>query len=418
MNAMLSLAWRNLWRHRRRTWLTVGAMIFSNILLVFMITLQVGNYGMMIENSLKAYAGHIQISAKGYSNEPKLRLSLANIQATADRVRAELPDLALSVRAETFVMASSEERSFGLQVAGVDVASEASISSIPGLVSEGQYLRVGDHPEIVIGSVLARNLKVEVGDELTLLGSAYDGSFAAAVVTVRGIFASGIAELDRSLAQISFASFQSLFAMQDRGHVIIVNSDDVYQAERYQQQILQLFSQQQESHSTANASEVEVLNWRQTNPSLVQAIQSDLISSMFMYLVLIVLVSFSVLNTQLMSVLERTREFGIMTAIGLRPGQLGKLVVLETAAMASLGLVIGALLGLCLAVYLNQVGFSIPGMEEMAARYNLQEKMYPSLSLFSILIGPGAVFVGCLLAAVYPVIRLQGLQPVAAMRAA
>ena len=86
--------------------------------------------------------------------------------------------------------------------------------------------------------------------------------------------------------------------------------------------------------------------------------------------------------------------------------------------MAGLGLVIGALLGFCLTIYLNQVGFAIPGMEEMAARYNLQERMYPSISVFSILIGPAVVFLGCLLAAVYPVFRLQGLQPVAAMRAA
>ncbi|MEM7360016.1 MAG: FtsX-like permease family protein [Pseudomonadota bacterium] len=411
---MLSLAWRNLWRHSRRTWLTVGAMIFSNILLVFMITLQIGNYGMMIENSLKAYAGHIQISATGYSDEPKLRLTVDNITELAELLRREIPELSVSMRGETFVMASSEERSFGLQVAGVDVAHEATVSSIPGLLAEGQYLRAGDHPEIVIGSVLARNLKVGVGDEITLLGSGYDGSFAAAVVNVRGIFNSGIAELDRNLAQISFASFQALFAMQEKGHVVIANSSDVYQAASYQQQIQQLLNQQSELGSGA----IEVLNWRETNPSLVQAIQSDLVSSIFMYMVLIVLVSFSVLNTQLMSVLERTREFGIMTAIGLRPGQLGKLVVLETTAMAGLGLVIGAFLGLCLTIYLNQVGFVIPGMEEMAARYNLQERLYPSISVFSILVGPSVVFLGCLLAAVYPVIRLQGLQPVAAMRAA
>ena len=136
-----------------------------------------------------------------------------------------------------------------------------------------------------------------------------------------------------------------------------------------------------------------------------------------MYVVLIVLVYFSVLNTQLMSVLERTHEFGIMTAIGLRPGALAKLVMLETGAMASLGLIIGTLFGLALALYLNQVGFSIPGMKEMAAQYNLSERMYPAVNFVSILIGPLAVFIGCLLAAIYPVIRLLSLQPIAAMRA-
>lgn len=412
MNTMLSLGWRNLWRHKRRTWLTVGAMIFSNVLLVFMITLQIGNYDMMIENSLKAYSGQLQVSIKGYHDEPKMRLAMDDVKASADRIRKAMPELKVTARAEAFVMASSEQRSFGLQIAGVDAEHEATVSSIPGLISEGRYLRGGSHQDIVIGKVLARNLKVSVGDEVILLGSGYDGSFAAAVVTVSGIFESGISDLDRSLAQMSLSNFQELFAMDGKGHSIIANGPDVADAENYQQRIRELLSKSQSSED-----ELEVLNWKELNPGLQQAIQSDMASAWFMYGVLIVLVSFSVLNTQLMSVLERTREFGIMTAIGLRPGALAKLVLLETSVMAGLGFLIGTVFGLGLAVYLNQVGFSIPGMEDMAAQYNLPERMHPAINPLSILIGPAAVFVGCILAAIYPVIRLQTLQPVAAMRA-
>ena len=408
MNTMLSLAWRNLWRHKRRTWLTVGAMIFSNVLLVFLITLQIGNYDMMIENSLKAYSGQLQVSVKGYSDEPKMRLTITDIDGMANAMRQAIPELLISTRAETFVMASSEQRSFGLQIVGVDVAHEPSVSSIPGLISEGLYLRAGNHSEIIVGKVLARNLKVSIGDEVTLLGSGYDGSFAAAVVQVRGIFESGIADLDRSLAQMSIGSFQTLFAMADRGHVIVANGPEIANAETYQQQV--------QSQLQYSKDELETLNWKDLNPGIQQAIQSDMASAWFMYAVLVILVSFSVLNTQLMSVLERTREFGIMTAIGLRPSALMKLVLLETSAMASLGFIIGTALGLALALYLNQVGFSIPGMQDMAAQYNLSENMHPAINLVSILSGPIAVFVGCLLAAVYPVIRLQALQPVAAMR--
>lgn len=425
MNTMLSLAWRNLWRHKRRTWLTVGAMVFSNILLVFMIALQLGNYETMIDNSLKAYSGQLQVSIKGYHDEPKMRSVITNINTYAERIRNAMPELTVTTRAETFVLASSEERSFGLQIAGVDIEHERNISSIPGLVNDGDYLGSGDHQEIVIGKVLARNLKVDVGDEITLLGSAIDGSFAAAVVTVRGIFESGISDLDRSLAQMSLDSFQSLFLMPNSGHTITINGDDVADAEYYQQRIQTLLSVVKNSQGDKNESdqtesvndELETLNWQELNPGLQQAIQSDMASAWFLYGVLILLVSFSVLNTQLMSVLERTREFGIMMAIGLRPVSLSRLVLFETSAMASLGFIIGTTGGLALALYLNQVGFSIPGMEDMAAQYNLSEKMYPAISFISILTGPLAVFVGCLLAAVYPVIRLQSLQPVAAMRA-
>lgn len=409
MNTMIALAWRNLWRHQKRTWLTIGAMVFSNILLVFMISLQIGNYDMMIENSLKAYSGQLQVSANGYNQEPKIRLTLDDIAGTTNGLRNALPELTISARAETFVMASSEQRSFGLKIAGVEVAFEADVSSIPGLIREGEYLRSGYFPEIILGKVLARNLKVSVGDEITLLGSGYDGSFAAAVFEVRGIFESGIADLDRSLAQISLNSFQTLFSMDQRGHLIIVNGPEISNAESYQQLI--------QSELEQFPTELEILHWKELNPGLQQAIQSDMASAWFMYGVLIVLVSFSVLNTQLMSVLERTREFGIMTAIGLRPSALAKLVLLETSAMASIGLIIGSIIGFALALYLNQVGFSIPGMEDMAAQYNLPDKMYPAVSIVSIMTGPVAVFIGCLLAVIYPVIRLQSLQPVAAMRA-
>jgi ABC-type antimicrobial peptide transport system permease subunit len=130
-----------------------------------------------------------------------------------------------------------------------------------------------------------------------------------------------------------------------------------------------------------------------------------------------VLVAFSVLNTQLMSVMERTREFGVISALGVRPRRLASLVMLETAMMALLGLGLGLLLGWLVALYFNTHGFSYPGMEEIAKRYNLPGEMYPSVTFGSILLGPAVVFVFCLLAAVYPAVRLLRLQPVDAMRA-
>jgi putative ABC transport system permease protein len=128
-------------------------------------------------------------------------------------------------------------------------------------------------------------------------------------------------------------------------------------------------------------------------------------------------VAFSVLNTQLMSVLERTREFGVITALGVKPRKLASLVMLETGLMALIGLVIGVFLGWLLASYFNLVGFSYPGMAEVAARFNLPDRMYPSVTVISMLLGPVVVFLFCLLASIYPALRLFRLQPVEAMRA-
>ncbi len=135
-----------------------------------------------------------------------------------------------------------------------------------------------------------------------------------------------------------------------------------------------------------------------------------------MYGVLIVLVALSVLNTQLMSVLERTREFGVIMALGIKPRGLASLVVLETTLMALLGLVVGVLLGVLVVIYVNSVGLYFPGMEEMAARYNLPDRMYPSMSAAALLLGPLVVFLFSLLASVYPATRLFRLNPIQAMR--
>ena len=408
MSITLRMAWRNLWRHKRRTWLTIGAMIFSNLLLVFLISLQFGSYRMMIDNTLKSYTGHMQVQHRTYNDDPKIRNSFDAVIPLASKIRKQLGTDRVAARGVAFAMTSSDLRSYGLQIVGVEPKFEAKVSTLPGLINKGRYFTDINAGEIIIGSVLARNLRVDIGDELTLLGSGRDGSFAAGVVIVTGIFESGVSDIDRSMAQVPLGYFQSLFSMDDKGHNIVINAKDLPLVSALQQNV---------SNIIADRKELVVLDWDVLQPGLKQAIQADMASAWFMYAVLIILVAFSVLNTQLMSVLERTREFGTMMALGVKPVRLGSLVITETFIMSSLGLVIGAALGTTLAYYLSIVGFSYPGMEEMAGKFNLPDRMYPSLSLLSILLGPGIVFFCSLLASIYPALRLFFLQPVSAMRA-
>ena len=409
MSILFRLAWRNLWRHKRRTWLTIGAMVFSNVLLVFMISLQFGTYQMMIDNTLNAFSGHIQVQHQSYNDEPKMRYSIPDISTLARQLSNTLNSNAISARASAFALASSEQRSYGVQIIGVQPQTEANVSTIPGLVKQGRYLNDPNAGEIVIGKVLARNLKVQVGDEMTLLGSGKDGSFAADIVTVVGIYDSGIIDLDRSMAEMPLDYFQELFTMQNSGHAIVVNVPDLFQVEQWRQQIQQQIKDQ---------PGLAALDWITLQPGLMQAIQADFSSAWFMYGILIILVAFSVLNTQLMSVLERTREFGITMALGFRPGKLSRLILLETTMMASLGLIIGCAIGFLVTLYFDRYGFSYPGMEEMAHKFNLPDKMYPNVSFLSILFGPSIIFVFSILAAIYPALRLHFLHLVQAMRAA
>jgi putative ABC transport system permease protein len=225
----LRLAWRNLWRHPRRTWLTTGAMIFSNVILVFLISMQVGMYQLMINNTLRATTGHLQIQAPGYLEEQRIRQTVPEVEELAATVRETLGLDAVAPRAAGFALASSEDRSYGIQIVGVVPEDERRVSSLPGLIEEGRYLSGADTAEIVVGRLLARNLNAGVGDELTFLGAGRDGSVAAAVTTIVGILASGNPDLDRSLAQVPLHLFQDTFSMGSAGHKVVILAPDLFQ---------------------------------------------------------------------------------------------------------------------------------------------------------------------------------------------
>jgi len=407
MYLVLRLAWRNLWRQPRRTWLTTGAMLFSNIVLVFMISLQFGMYGVMIDNTLQTLTGHLQVQSPGYKDDRKMRQVVEGIQPLAASLRSDLDSDRVAARANAFALVSSADRSYGIAIIGVEPEFEPRVSTIPGLTRTGRYLQAGGDAEIVIGAALARNLQVTTGDELTLLGSGRDGSFAAAVVSIVGIFDSGVTEIDRSFAEISLPLFEQTFSMQGAGHQVVITAPDIDAVAALKTRVESMLPRDQD---------LVVYDWEALQPGLRQAIRADMSSAFFMYGILVILVAFSVLNTQLMSVLERTREFGIVMALGLKPWRLGRLVLLETAMMGALGLLLGALLGGLVTSWFTVRGFTVPGMEEMGAKFNLPGRIYPPVSMLTLLLGPAVVFLFTMLAAIYPAQRLQRLRPVEAMR--
>jgi len=144
MGLVFRLAWRNLWRHPKRTWLTTGAMVFSNVLLVFMISLQFGMYDLMIDNTLQSFTGHMQIQAPGYKDDQKIRQAVANIEPLATSLRQSLNSSDVAARGAGFALVSSEDRSYGIAILGVEPEYEPNVSTIPSLVDEGRYLEESD----------------------------------------------------------------------------------------------------------------------------------------------------------------------------------------------------------------------------------------------------------------------------------
>jgi len=402
---ILRLAWRNIWRHPRRSGLTIAAIAFAAALLVFIITLQLGSYDMMIDNNLKVLTGHFQVQRVGYLDKPKMRSTIAQAQPLAEELRQINGILEMAVRANGFALAASDERTYGVQVIGVETAYEGKLSTIPGRIQSGQFLSSDNAQELIIGEALARNLKVKVGDELTLLGSGHDGSIAAAVLPIVGIFNSGLSEIDRGLIEMPLTTFQDIFSMGNAAHVLVGMVDNLDALEMVLAQV-----------RTKIPSTLVVLDWNSLVPGLRQIIQADMVNGWFMYGCLILIVTFSILNTFLMAVLERTREFGVMLALGTKPLFIGKLVMLESLFLSLLGLGIGLAIGTAITLYFYVYGFSYPGMEEMGAEFGLTGAVTPQLSLLAFTLGPTLILLFTMIASLYPALRIRILKPVDAMK--
>jgi putative ABC transport system permease protein len=407
------MAWRNIWRNPRRTLLTVSAIAFACVLLVFMLSFQFGSYDTMIDSSVKISTGHLQLQARDYRKEHDIRKVIPDPRPIL-RILDQTPQImAYTTRASAFAMVSSASRTYGVMVVGIQPRSEARVSTLGQIVTRGTYLSAQPDAQgfygALAGRLLARNLRLSVGDEVTLLGQGRDGSVAAAVLKIRGIYSSGMDELDRTAIQIPLAAFQEIFSMPGAVHEIVVVGHTLSEVPRLKVEL------QQRVDGLKGEPPLAVLDWDELLPGLRQAISMDLVSGAIFYLILIMVVAFSILNTFLMAILERTHEFGVMMAMGTRPGRLTRLVMAESAGMTLIGVAAGVLAGLLLTGYFQVHGIDISGSSELLRQYGIPSRIYPRLSLLSVTIGPAAVLTITLIAALYPALRIRRLRPVEAM---
>ena len=405
------MAWRNIWRNPRRTLLTVCAIIFASVLLVFMLSFQFGSYETMINTSVKISTGHLQVQAEAYQEKKSIRFVIPEPQTIA-KVVAQIPEVAAyTFRGQAFSLISSADRTYGVVVTGIDPQKEARVSRLKQLVREGHFLASNDRNQAVIGKLLARNLRAKIGDELTLLGQGRDGSIAATVVNVKGIFSSGIDEFDRAAMQIPLTTFQDTFSMDQAVHEIVIIGKSLSDVAEIKAKLQTALS------ALENRKKLTTLDWQELMPGLRQAIEMDLISGLIFYGLLIVVVAFSILNTFLMAILERTREFGVMMAIGTTPRRLTKVLLLESMTITLIGIIAGIGIGIVVTAYFQVHGIDFSGGSELLSQFGITGRMYPKLSFLSVTIGPFMVLFFTFFAALYPALKIRRLRPVEAMTA-
>lgn len=401
----VTVAWRNLWRNRRRTLLTAGAVGFSVLLVQLGMSFQAGSYEPMVEVSTRFASGHMQILQEDYNDDPRVERFVSD----ATNLRAELLAIpainAVSNRTETFGLVTKDERSYGALVVGVDPLVDPSTSHLSEQVSRGIYLE--DPNSAIIGSALARNLRVDVGDEIVILSSDVDGSVAFVAPTVSGVFETGNDTLDRSLVQVPRGLINDALLLGDGAHRVVIMVDQPMFPDRSLGTISPLVP------STAS-----LLDWRELMPEISQSIRLDKISNGIVYGTLTVIVVLSIANTFVMTMFERTREFGMLRAVGMRNSSIFGMFLTETFLMWLLGVAIGYVLSTCALFPLIKfgVGMDSMGMDQFAGLLFLPDRIYPAVDLKVILVAPISIGIGMVLSTMLASIRLYRLSLVDALR--
>ena len=399
------VAWRNLGRRRLRTAMSVAGIGFAILLVSMFTALQTCVYGAWIDTATGVMTGHWQAQHPAYQDDPRIADVVPNGAALAQRI-AKLPGVVgATARAEAFALISAGERSFGGLLHGVLPSREAALFSLPARLTAGEYLPRAD--SAYLGAALAANLGVGVGHEIVALGGAPEGGVAALALTVDGIFASGQAELDRSLLQVRLAPLQEAFGLGTGAHRIVVNT------ERGDGGVGATIA-------AALPSGVRLLDWKALMPQIEQSIRFDRITADVIYWLLMLLVALSVVNAFMMTVFERTPEFGMLLAIGMRPAAIVGMLLLEGVGVWVLGAICG--LALCVAVVLplQVVGFALPESEALSAmneQMMMPQRLHPALGGKALAQAPLVMLMGTLFAALVPALRVYRMRPVEALRA-
>jgi len=407
----VKMAWRNIWRNPRRTMLTICAIAFASLLLVFMLSFQFGSYETMINTSVKIHTGHLQIHAHEYLKKKSIRQVVSEPQEIAHLLQTIPKIEAYTFRGQAFSLISSKERTYGVAVTGIDPEREATVSRLKSSVREGEFLAESDKDQALVGKLLAKNLHITPGDEVTLLGQGRDGSIAATVVSVKGIYSSGIDEIDRASIHIPLKTFQEIYAMGNAIHEAVIIVESLSDVDAIKRSLnVKLQSQNPDNPLTA-------VDWEELMPGLRQSIEMDLVSGLIFYLLLIIVVAFSILNTFLMAIFERTKEFGVLMAIGTTPERLTKVLLIESMTMTSVGTSAGIIIGSLITIYFQSRGIDISGASDLLSQFGITGRIYPKLSWISAISGPLAVLIITFFAALYPALKIKKMRPVEAMRA-
>ncbi len=406
---ILNLAWKNLWRNRRRTFITLTAMGLSLFLLQTFHNLSFGVYAQMIDSGVRAGSGHIALYRGDYAKSRDEKLSFAEKGLTGQvaslpGVRQALPRVYLPG------LAQSSRESRGILLLGVDPAAELQVNPFWKKLAPEQNLRSQSGRDALVGARLLKELKIREGNKFVVTVQNRNGELTNELLRVRGVLHTGLKDVDGSMVMVGRERAAAMAGITGEIHELAIILERADDEARLLPIIQKLTTGRPDLHPTP---------WAAAMPNLSDAIRLDYASQKFIFVIILLIVTIGVINTLLMSVMERFREFGVILALGASPGRLRRMVLAEALILGVLSMILGTLLGCASTWYLVRRGIDLRKLVPDTLEFGgvVFDPVLRAAWDIPWMIQMGLYVVAlCLLASIYPAIKAARIAPAEAMR--
>jgi len=401
----LRLAWRNLWRNKKRTLIAAASVFFAVILALLMRSMQTGYYDYSIDASVRIYTGYIQVHGKDYWEKKSLDESMVVDQKHLTELKNTAGVNLIVPRFETYTLISHGNKTKVVQVTGINPELENQLTNLKKKIVNGKFLS-DSSKGIIVAEGLAEILKVGVGDSVVIYGQGYHGVTAAAQIPIVGIVKFTLPELNKSFTYLSLPYAQWLFSAPERLTSLSIMIDNPKKLDEVKSDIQKIFD-----------SKYEVMDWEELSPELVQSIQIDNASGIIMLGILYIVIAFGIFGTIMMMTAERVKEFGILISVGMKKWKLGLVTLYETLFVSFIGVFTGALISIPILLYFHANPIPLTGeYAEAILAFGFEPilpfAIYPGMFFAQI----WTVLAIAIVSAIYPIMYIKKLQPVEAMR--
>jgi ABC-type lipoprotein release transport system permease subunit len=400
----IKLAWRNLLRNKRRTFIAGTAIGIGLAALIFTDALMVGMNQHLIHSGTASFLGEAQVHREGFRETLEVEYTIQDLSRVTSTLEASPIVSGFTPRVLAFAMISSPVNNQGVTMVGIQPETERLLSQIDDVIVDGEYVTGGGR-DVVIGSKLAEILEVELGDRIVLTSAeAHTGDLAQELFRLSGIYHFNIDEMDRSMAFVPLGKAQQMLGLDGEVHEVAIRFADPDYA---RDESLPLWDE-------LSAGGNEAIGWPKLLPQLSAAMELTDFSLLIVGLILFAIVSLGIVNTLFMSLYERMFEFGVLRAIGTRPRAIFRLVLSEAGALSVVSILLGLVISVILLVWVASVGIDYTGIDYAGVTF--REKIYPVLRFVQFVKYPFWVFVITSVVGLYPATYAARLKPARAMR--